>query len=147
MFYFSSSRSPCWSQGGRSLSLHGLRVLAPTPQAEWHHSKVHGVLLAPLPHSKFVNHPVPFKHLPETSLGLPSGSFSFCFHLLGSSQWFYFSLCCLLIQSKVLITTSFENRLLNPSKGHNCLELLFIGWVPTKLPAGLSKSKPRRLNW
>lgn len=50
---FSSSRSSCRRQGSSSLSLHGLRVLAASAEAERHHSEVHSVLLPPLPHRKW----------------------------------------------------------------------------------------------
>lgn len=46
------------------------------------------------------------------------------------------------LQTNVLTDTSLEDTLLNHYKGHNRLELLFIWWLPTKLPAGLPKSKP-----
>jgi hypothetical protein len=50
---FSSSRSSCRCQGGGSLGLHGLRVLAAPAEAERHHSEVHSVLLPSLPYRKW----------------------------------------------------------------------------------------------
>lgn len=97
---FSSSRSSCWCQGGGSLSLHGICVLAAPTQAERHHSEVHGVLLPPLPHSKLVNSQVLFQDLTEDALSLSPSH---------SSSWWFSLLCCLHIQSKVLIYTSLQS--------------------------------------
>lgn len=55
-------------------------------------------------------------------------------------------LVCPHVPSNILMCASFENTPLSHRKGHGCLKLVFIWWLPTKLPAGLSSSKCRGLN-